>query len=191
MEFGIDRTDPFGVAALFIAQTMANKFGCRAQVQELLAGLLDIDTPNLPNEPISAVLDPIDHLLDRIEPEPGLMELVEALLVLGTHTPPRSGGQAERLYRAVLWTMMRQDPAGTIPHVVQILHDTTPARGPAATVWPGHEFFAAALVLVYLGGADARRELTDLLHAAQDLGYHDLAPVLDWFLDHPHSVPSR
>lgn len=191
MDLGIESTDPFGAAALFIAQSMAERFDCHAPVQDLLAHLLTLETPQLPNEPIEAVLGPIDHLLDRIEPEPGLVELVEALLLLAVHTPPQAGGRAERLFRSVLWTMMRHAPALAGPQVLQILRDATPGRRPDATVWPSHEFFAAALVLVYLGGADARRELTDLMHAAQDLGYHDLAPVLDWYLDHPHSAPAR
>lgn len=190
VDFGIDSSDPFGVGALFLGQSMANKFNCHHQVERLFSRLFAIDTPQLPNEPIGSVLIPIDGLLDDIEPEPGLLELVEALLRLGSHTPPRTG-QAQRLYRAVLWIMMRHDPVRITPEALQIMRDSTPGARSRATEWPGHEFFAAVLVLVYLGGAEARRELTDLLQAAQDLGYHDLAPVLAWYLDHPHSAPAR
>ncbi len=190
MDYGIDSSDPFGVGALFLGQSMANKFGCHDQVAQLFANLVLIETTQLPNEPIDSVLTPIDQLLDEIEPEPGLLELVDALLRLGAHTPPRTD-QAERLYRTAMWMMMRHDPPGTTPEVLQIMRDSTPGARLGASEWPRHEFFAAVLVLVYLGGSEARQELTDLLRAAQDLGYHDLAPVLEWYLDHPHSAPAR
>jgi hypothetical protein len=91
----------------------------------------------------------------------------------------------------VLWLMMRHDGARTTPEVVRMLREATPGTGPRRSPWPRHEFFATLLVLVYLGGPEVRDELTELLAAAEELGYHDLAPVLAWYLDHPHSAPAR
>lgn len=187
---GIDDSDPFGVAALFLAQSLAHKFDCAAEVDALVAELVSVDTPSSPSESVSTIVAPIDDLLDRIELQTGLIELLEALLRLGVDSPPRSD-VAERLYRAVLWTMMRHDPAGTTPRVLAILHDATPGGRVTASSWPPHEFFAAALLLVYLGGLAARDELVDLVEAARDLGYPALAFVLEWYLDHRHSIPAR
>jgi hypothetical protein len=190
VEYGIDSSDPFGVGALFLGQSLANKFECHDQVHRLYSRMLEIDTPRFPNEPIESVLTPIDRLLDEVEPEPGMIELVEALVRLGAHSPPRTA-QAQRLYCTALWMTMRYDPVRATPEVLEIMRDATPGARPRPSDWPGHEFFSAVLVLVYLGGPGARRELTDLLQAAQDLGYHDLAPILEWYLDHPHSAPAR
>ncbi len=189
VDYGIDGSDPFGVGALFLGQSLANRFECHPEVERLFLRLIDIDTPQFPNEPLGEIVTPIDQLLAEIAPVPGMLELVEALFRLGAHTPPRTE-QAQRLYRAVLWTVMRHDPAGATPDVLQIMRDATPGARVRAAEWPHHEFFASVLVLVYLGGAEARRELIDLLQAARDLGYHDLAPVLEWYLDHPHSAPA-
>jgi hypothetical protein len=190
VDFGLDCSDPFGVGALFLAEAMASRFDCQEQVQDLFADLLAIETPRLPNDPIEVVLAPIDNLLDHLEVEPAFLELVAAVLRLGCHSPPRTE-QAEQLYRAAMWTMMRHDPAATTPIVLQIMREATPATKPLHPGWPRHEFFSSILVLLYLGGPQARHELMDLLAAARDLGYHDLAPVLDWYLDHSHSAPTR
>lgn len=189
MKYGIDGSDPFGVGALFLGQSLANRFGCQEAVTRLFQRLLEIETPQFPNELLEDVIAPLDQLLSDIGPVPGMLELVEALFRLATHTPPRTD-HAQRLYRAVLWTALRQDPAGVTPQVLQIMRDATPGAQLRAAEWPRHEFFAAVLALVYLGGSVARSELTDLLEAARDLGYHDLAPVLEWYLDHPYSAPA-
>ena len=190
MDFGLDNSDPFGLAASFLALSLANEFGNHRQLESLFARLQPLEVPRLPNEPLEPFLLPIDRLLDEIEPEPGLLELISALVRMGSHTPPASES-AQRLYRALLWVLMRHDPVGSTPTVLQIMRDATPGARPGAAEWPGHEFFAAVLVLVHLGGVDARAELIELLRAAQDLGYHDLAPVLAWYLDHPNSAPAR
>lgn len=190
MKHGIDDSDMYGVAALFLAQSLGHKFDCEESVEELMAELVAIETPLSPSEQIADVLAPIDELLDRIEGEAGPLELLEALSQLGANSPP-SSAVAERLYRAVLWALMRYDPVSTTPTVISIMRDATPGGRVAAGSWPPHEFFAAALVLVYLGGAIARHELGDLLNAARDLDLPDLAFVLDWYLDHQHSVPAR
>jgi hypothetical protein len=190
MDFGIDDSDPFGVGALFLGQSMAHKFDCVEPVHGLFCDLLAIETPHLPSIPVGDAVAPVDELLDRIELEPALVELVHALLRLGAGTPPTTA-VPERLYRSVLWTAMRHDPAATTPEVLQILRDATPGARPRSDRWPPHEFFAAVMVLVYLGGEAARTELTELLEAARDLGHHDLAPILEWYLDHRHSAPAR
>ncbi len=190
MEYGIDSSDPFGVGALFLGTSLANKFGCRTEVDWLFSRLFEIETPQLPNESIDLVLAPIDRLLDEAEPSVWLLELIEALVRLGVHTPPTTP-QAQHLFRVSLWITMRHDPHSASPVVLQILRDATPGARSGASQWPPHEFFSAVMVLVYLGGADARRELWELLAAARDLGYHDLAPVLEWYLDHQHSAPAR
>ncbi|MEM8924986.1 MAG: hypothetical protein AAGD35_15885 [Actinomycetota bacterium] len=190
MKHGIDDSDMYGVAAMFLAQSLGHKFRCEADVDAFVADLIAIDTPSLPSESIIDVLAPVDDLLDRIESSPGPLEFLEALLQLGANSPPTSP-VAERLYRAVLWTLMRHDPEATTPVVLSIVRDATPGGRVRADGWPPHEFFAATLLLVYLGGADARGELNDLLAAARDLDVPDLAYVLDWYLDHRHSVPSR
>jgi hypothetical protein len=190
MEFGIDEMDPFGVGALFLGQSMANHFGCEDAVRVLLAELIALDTPQLPTVPVDEAVGPVDDMLDRIEPQPGLVELVEALLFLGVDTPPTTD-VSQRLYRAVVWTMMRHDPVRAMPQVLRTLRDSTPGARRHSGDWPPHEFFAAVIVLVYLGGPAARAELEELLAAARELRYDDLAPVLEWYLDHHHAAPSR
>lgn len=190
VDFGIDDSDPFGVGALFVSQSMAHRFNCEREVSALLAELLALETPQLPCLDASSVLAPIDELLDRIELEPALVDLVHALLRLGVHTPPRTA-VSERLFRAVLWVMMRHDPDGVTPEVLELLRASTPGARYQAPDWPRHEFFSTVVLLVYLGDADARRELGELLAAARDLAYHDLAPVLEWYLDHHHTIPTR
>ena len=190
MKHGIDDRDPFGVAALFLAQSLGHKFNCGAEVDALVAELVEVQTPLSPAESLPDILGPIDELLDRIEPEVGLIDLIEAMLAVGVSTPPTTT-VAERLFRAVLWLMMRHDPATTTLQVVAILRDSTPGGRVTASSWPPHEFFAAALVLIYLGGAEARHELVDLVEAARDLDIPDLAFVLEWYLDHHHSAPAR
>jgi hypothetical protein len=190
MDFGIDESDPFGVGALFLCQSMAHRFNCADLVEELLTDLLAVDTPQLPDVPAEMALAPVDDLLDRLEQEPALIELVGALLRFGVGNPPTTE-VSERLYRAVLWIMLRHDRATAMPEVLQILRDGTPGGRIGATQWPGHEFFAAVTLLLYLGDADGRRELHELLEAARDLDHHDLAPVLEWYLDHHHSAPAR
>lgn len=190
MKHGIDENDMYGVAALFLAQSLGHKFDCEESVDQLMAELVTIETPISPGESIVDVLAPIDGLLDRIEGETGPIELLEALIQLGANSPPRSE-VAERLYRSVLWALMRHDPVTTTPLVISIMRDATPGGRIAAQSWPPHEFFATALLLVYLGGAISRHELSDLLAAARDLEVPDLAFVLEWYLDHQHSVPAR
>lgn len=190
VDFGIDQSDPFGVGALFLAQSMAHRFDCEDQVRFLLRDLLELVTPRLPNEDSATAMRPIDELLDRVEAEPGSLELIEALLDLGTNTPPRTP-VSEQLYRSVMWTAMRNDPAIRTPHLLEIVRAATPGARLQDREWPRHEFFSTVLVLVYLGGQGPRIELTELLEAARDLGYHDLAPVLEWYLDHDHDIPAR
>ena len=190
MEHGLDQSDAYGVGALFVSQSMAHKFNCQADVDAVLSRLLTIDTPQLPSEDSGRVLAPVDALLNWIEDEPALFELVRALFGLGAETPPRTE-TAERLYRAVVWVMMRQDPEATTDAVLAMLREATPGARFRGTSWPPHEFFACLVVLVYLGGPAARTELTELVEAARELGYHDLAPVLEWYLDHHHTVPTR
>jgi len=188
VEHGLDPSDAFGAGVLFVAQSMAHRFNCQVEVDALLDGLIAIETPQLPGRVPHEVLRPIDQLLHDVSAEPALVELVRALLHLGVDTPPRSGS-AQRLYRAVLWTMMRHDPAATTPEVLKIMRNSTPGARGRAAVWPPHEFFASALLVVYLGDEHARRELIDLAVAARELGYHALAPILDLFLDHRNAVP--
>ncbi len=169
---------------------MAHKFNCELEVDSLLATLVEIETPQLPNEAPDEVLAPIDELLNWIENEPALFELVRALLELGAETPARTD-VAQRLYRSILWVMMRHDPVATTPHVLVMLGNATPGARYRSKTWPPHEFFACALVLIYLGGQVARGELRELVAAARDIGYHALVPILEWYLDHNHSVPYR
>ncbi len=190
MKFGIDDGDLFGVAGLFLAQSLSHRFDCEPEIDALLGELVSLDTPLSPSEPVAAVLGPIDDLLDRIEPATGPIELLEALLRLGTNSPPRTA-VAQRLFRAVMWILMRHDPETTTPLVIAVMRDATPGGRVGASAWPPHEFFASALVLVYLGGVLARHELSDLLAAACDLDVPDLAFVLDWYLDHQYSIPAR
>lgn len=178
------------MGALFISQSMAHRFDCDEEVRGLLGELLALEIPLLPDADVVAVLDPIDALLDRIEAAPALLELVGALLRHGANIPPTTA-VSERLYRAVLWTMMRHDPERVTPEALAMLRAATPGARFQARDWPRHEFFSTVVVLVYLGGAEARRELDELLQAARDLDYHDLAPVLEWYLDHRHTVPGR
>ena len=190
MEHGLDQSDAYGAGALFVGQSMAHKFNCQADVDAVLSRLLTIETPQLPSEDSGRVLAPIDALLNWIEDEPALFELVRALFGLGVETPPRTE-TAERLYRAVVWVMMRHDPEATTDAVLAMLREATPGARFRRTSWPPHEFFACLVVLVYLGDPAARAELTELVEAARELGYHDLAPVLEWYLDHHHTVPAR
>lgn len=190
MEFGIDEMDPFGVGALFLGQSMASHFQCDAQVRALFAALIDLDTPQLPTIPVADALGPVDDVLDRIEPQPGLIELVEALFHLGVDKPPTTE-VSQRLYRAVVWMMMRHDPGTATPVMSEVLRQSTPGARHHSGAWPRHEFFSSVMVLLYLGGAGARREMEELLAAARDLRYDDLAPVLEWYLDHHHAAPSR
>lgn len=190
MDFGIDESDPYGVGALFLAQSLAHKYECEAEVAELLDELLELEIPLLPNADVVAIVAPIDALLDRIEGAPMLIELVHALLRLGIHTPPRTD-ISERLFRSVLWTMLRNDRDGVTPDVLELLRASTPGARFQAPDWPRHEFFSTVVSLVYLGGPGARAELDELLDAARDLDYHDLAPVLEWYLDHEHAAPNR
>lgn len=190
MDLGIDDSDPFGVAALFMAQSMAHRFDCEPQVSQLLADLLALPTPILPGENAAEVVEPIDRLLDWIEAEPGSLELVEALAELGVETPPNTP-TSEQLYRSVMWTVMRRNPVVHTPTLLMALSNATPGARTKSTAWPRHEFFSAVLVLLYLGGDDGRRELVELTDAARDLGYHDLVPVLEFYLDHHHSPHPR
>ena len=190
MDHGIDESDPFGVGTLFLAQSVAHRFGCEPDVDELLAGLLALEIPLLPDADVVAVVGPIDALLDRIEANPVLVELVHALLRLGTHTPARTA-VSERLFRSVLWTMLRHDRDGVTPDVLDLLRASTPGSRFQPSDWPRHEFFSTVVALVYLGGPDARAELDELVAAARELDYHDLTPVLEWYLDHEHIAPSR
>ncbi len=190
VEHGLDRSDAYAIGALFVGQSMAHKFNCEPEVETVLTALIDIETPQLPSDDPDEVLAPIDELLNWIEHEPALFELVRALLELGTETPPRTD-VAQRLYRSVLWTMMRHDPAATTRDVLTMLRDATPGARYRSKTWPPHEFFACVLVLIYLGGPVARDELLELVAAARELGYHALVPILEWYLDHNHSVPSR
>lgn len=177
------------MGVLFVSQSMAHRFNCGDDVDMLFDALLTLDIPQTPNEPLPHVLAPIDELLERIKPNPALIELIRALVELGTTTPPRTA-TAERLYRAVLWVMMRHDPLKTTPEVLTALHAATPGERLPATSWPSHEFFAIVVLLVYLGGHEARGELIELLRAARDLDYLALALVLEWYLDHGHSAPT-
>lgn len=190
MEYGIDDSDPFGVAALFLSRSMAHRFDCEDEVEQVLSSLLELPVPVLPDLDIDDVVAPIDALLTRLENAPALVELVHELLRLGAHTPPRTD-VSEQLYRAVVWTMMRYDPPSVTSEVLEILRTATPGARYQASDWPRHEFFSTVLVLVYLGGPAARAELNELLAAARDLAYHDLAPVLEWYLDHHHAIPQR
>ncbi|MDH3679753.1 MAG: hypothetical protein OEV40_07370 [Acidimicrobiia bacterium] len=185
-----DPTDPYGAAVLFLSQSLAHKFHCQEQVDQLLDALLQLDPPQLPDARLDDVLVPIDALLDRIEADDPLIELVGALLRLGSHTQPTTA-RSQRLYRAVLWTALRHDPDRNTARVISMLQGATPGARFQASDWPRHEFFAIVLVLIYLGGPEARRELVELQAAARDLGYHDLAPILAWYLDHRHRVPAR
>ncbi len=175
---------------MFMAQSMAHRFDCGPQVSRLLADLLALPTPILPGENTAEVVEPIDRLLDWIEVEPGSLELVEALAELGVETPPKTP-TSETLYRSVMWTVMRRDPAVYTPTLLAALSNATPGAGPRSTEWPRHEFFSSVLVLLYLGGAEGRRELVELTDAARDLGYHDLVPVLEFYLDHHHAPQPR
>ncbi|MGF1597729.1 MAG: hypothetical protein ACFCVK_12495 [Acidimicrobiales bacterium] len=190
MEYGIDPADPFGVGALFVAQSMGHRFDCQPLVAFVMDALVDLPTPQLPNEPVTEVLRPVDRLLDRFEREPGALELVAALAELATTTPARTE-VAERLHRAVLWVAARAELDGWRAQVLQLVRDTTPGARFQDRHWPRHGFFSAVVLLVYLGGPTVRRELTELLAAARDLNYDDLAPVLEWHLDHVHRVPAR
>jgi hypothetical protein len=190
VDYGIDDSDPFGVGALFLAQSVAHKFTCEPEVRELLSDLLSLEIPLLPDADVVAVVEPIDAVVDRIEHDPVLVELTHALLRLGTHTPARTA-VSERLFRSVLWTMLRHDRDGVTPDVLALLRASTPGARFQAPDWPRHEFFSTVVALVYLGGADARAELDELVVAARDLDYHDLAPVLEWYLDHEHIAPAR
>lgn len=190
MDHGIDDTDPFGVGALFIAQSLAHRFGGAAQVDEFLAALLELEVPLLPDADVATVVEPIDALLNRFEGQELLVELLNALLRFGTHTPPRTA-VSERLFRSVLWTVLRHDRDGNTPEVLELLRASTPGSRFQAPDWPRHEFFSTLVALVYLGGPDARAELDELVAAARDLHYHDLAPVLEWYLDHEHVAPTR
>lgn len=185
-----DPADPYGAAVLFLSQSLAHKFNCQQRVDDLLDALLELDPPLLPDARLEEVLPPIDALLDRVETDGPLIELVGALLRLGSHTQPTTA-RTQQLYRAVLWTALRHDPHRNTPRVVALLRRATPGARFQAPDWPRHEFFAIVLVLIYLGGPEARRELVELQAAAGDLGYHDLAPILAWYLDHRHQVPSR
>lgn len=190
MDHGIDDNDPFGVAALFLGQSLGHKYNCADEIDALIADLVTLETPQSPAEPVATVLAPFDAVLDRIESVGGLLELVEALLRLGSNSPPRTE-VSQRLYRSVQWIMMRHDPGRATPLIVEILRDATPGGRVMPSSWPPHEFFAAALLLVYLGNGEARRELLDLVDAARDLDLPALAFVLEWYLDHQHSAPSR
>ena len=190
MEFGIDEMDPFGVGALFLGQSMAHHFGCDDAVRALFAELIALEVPQLPSVPAAEAVGPVDEVLDRIEPQPGLLELVEAVLLLGVDTPPTTA-VSQRLFRAVAWTLMRHDPGTATPIVLRVLREATPGSRHHSRTWPRHEFFASLLVLVYLGGNEARSELEELLAVARELRYDDLAPVLEWYLDHHHAAPSR
>ena len=190
VEHGLDRSDAYAIGALFVGQSMAHKFNCEAEVDTVLDALVEIETPQLPSEDPGQVLAPVDELLNWIEGEPALFELVRALFELGAETPPRTE-RAQQLYRAALWTVMRHDPAATTPKVLAMLGEATPGARFQSKTWPSHEFFACVLVLIYLGGEAARGELQELVTAARDLDYHALVPVLEWYLDHSHSVPSR
>ena len=190
MDYGIDDSDPFGVGALFLAQSLAHRFDCEREVAEVLLGLLALEIPLLPDADVARVVEPIDALLDRIESAPALVELVHALLRLGIDTPPRTD-VSERLFRSVLWTMLRHDRDGVTPDVLALLRASTPGARFQAPDWPRHEFFSTIVALVYLGGPDARAELDELVAAARDLDYHDLTPVLEWYLDHEHVAPAR
>jgi len=190
VEYGIEDSDPFGVGALFLSRSMAHRFDCSDDVEQLLGALLDLPIPVMPDLDIDDVVTPIDALLARLEEAPALVELVGELLRLGAHTPPRTE-VSEQLYRSVMWTMMRYDPGSVTHAVLDILRTATPGARYHASDWPRHEFFSTVLVLVYLGGPTARTELNELLAAARDLAYHDLAPVLEWYLDHHHVIPPR
>lgn len=190
VDHGLDRSDPFVAGALYLAEAVGERFACSAQVHELFDELLALEIPRLPSEPVEAVLVPIDRLLDQMEPEPALVELTGAVVRLACDIPPRSD-QAERLHRSAMWAVMRLDPTSATTEVLELLRRSTPDSRPQAGEWPDACFFSCLLVLVYLGGAAARRELSELLAAARDLGYHDLAPVLDWYLDHSHTAPAR
>ncbi|MFV0524320.1 MAG: hypothetical protein ACK5RL_07485 [Acidimicrobiales bacterium] len=190
MEFGIDEMDPYGVGALFLGQSMARQFHCGPEVRDLFEALTSLETPQLPTVPVAEAVGPVDELLDRLEPSPWMIELVDALFRLGVDTPPVTS-VSQRLYRAAQWLMMRHAPDTATDTVLEVLRDATPGARVAGDTWPGHDFFASIVVLIYLGGRDARAEMEELLEAARDLRYDDLAPVLEWYLDHRHSAPSR
>jgi hypothetical protein len=190
VEHGLDRSDAYAIGTLFVGQSMAHKFNCQPEVDDLLGALIEIETPQLPSEDPVEVLAPVDALLNWVEREPALFELVRALFELGAQAPPRTE-KAQRLYRAVLWVMMRHDPTATTPEVLAMVGEATPGARFQSKIWPSHEFFACVLVLVYLGGERARAELQELVAAARELDYHALVPVLEWYLDHNHSAPSR
>ncbi|MFV0258402.1 MAG: hypothetical protein ACK5PP_08155 [Acidimicrobiales bacterium] len=190
MEFGIDEMDPYGVGALFLGQSMARQFHCGPEVRELFRDLTSLETPQLPTVPVAEALGPVDELLDRLEPSGWMIELVDALFRLGVDTQPVTA-VSQRLYRAAQWLMMRHTPGTATAIVLQMLRDATPGARATGDAWPGHDFFASVVVLIYLGGNDARAEMEELLDAARDLRSDDLAPVLEWYLDHRHSAPSR
>ncbi len=190
MDHGIDEGDPFGVGALFIAQSLAHRFGCGSEVDDLLVALLELEIPLLPDADVATVVEPIDALLDRVEGDPILVELLQALLRFAIHTPPRTP-VSERLFRSVLWTVLRHDRNASTPDVLELLRASTPGSRFQAPDWPRHEFFSTVVALVYLGGPTARAELDELVAAARDLDYHDLAPILEWYLDHEHVAPTR
>ena len=88
----MDDADPYGVAALFLGQSVAHRYGRSVEVDRFLADLLDLEIPLLPGDDVEHVVGPIDQLVDRFEADPLLVELGWALLRLGVDTPPRTAG---------------------------------------------------------------------------------------------------
>ena len=187
---GIDDRDPFGAGVKFVCQALGHRLSCQPWVNGVVAELLAVEVPLHPGLEIAEALGPVDRVLDRTDDEPLLLDLLLTIIRLAVDTPPL-GERGAGVLRAAMWLAMRHDPDSALPEVIAVLRAATPGARRSAGAWPGPEFFASVTVLVYLGPRLARAELTELLAAARDLGYHDLAPVLEWHLDHSYSVPAR
>jgi len=190
MSHGIEPSDRFGASAIFVAQSMAQKYGPLPEIDRLLEMLVDTETPRGPDVPTDRALLNVDRLIDWVEYFPHLFDLIDSFLDLAVVGPP-THPVSQRLFRSVMWVSMRKSPGRALSKVLEIFRNATPGATFRADQWPPHEFFAALTVLVYLGGDNARWELQELLDAAKELGHHDLAPILDWYLDRPFEAPSR
>jgi len=184
----VESSDPYGAGVLFVSQSMAHKFNCHDLVDLLLEMLVETEVPALPNMPLEQAVAPVDHLIRQLDTHPVLFELVNALVEVAAISPP-AAPNCQRLLRSAMWLALRVDQATGSASVLKVLESATPGASLRAEEWPRHEFFAAILALTYLGSGDAHGELTALLYAARDLGHHDLAPIVEWYLDYYHHTP--